>query len=245
MNMNQMMQFLRQIPGKLGANSYSSIANQNEPSNIAYLRQIQREMKKQDVLEVPFDELKLVVFDIETTGFHPYKGDQILSIGAVKIHGGNVLENETFYSLVYNEKGPTAEIEALTGIFKQDLLDAPPMNMVLNDFFQFVQSDPLVAHHANHERNFMQHVTWTILKTSFEHRVIDTSFITKIADPLATFVTLDEWCSQFGILFEKRHHALHDALATAKLWLESIRLVEEKGFHCLKDVYSHLASKKY
>lgn len=244
MNMNEMMQFLRQIPGKLGGNSYSSIANQNDLNNVAYLRQIQRDMKKQDVLEIPFSELNLVVFDIETTGFHPYKGDQILSIGAVKIQDGIVLEKESFYSLVYNEKVLTSEIETLTGILKGDLLEAPPINKVLNDFFQFVKSDPLVAHHANHERNFMQHVTWSILKTRFEHRVIDTSFLTKITDPLATFVTLDDWCSQFGIVIKKRHHALHDAIATAKLWLESVQLVEEKGFHCLKDVYSYLASKK-
>ncbi|RXJ04201.1 3'-5' exonuclease [Anaerobacillus alkaliphilus] len=242
--MNQMMQFLRQIPGKLGGNSYSSIANQNDPSNVAFLRQLQREIKKQDVLELPFAKLNLVVFDIETTGFYPHKGDQILSIGAVKIREGRVIEEEFFYSLVYSEIGPSEEITALTGITKKDLELAPSMSKVLTDFFQYVKSDPLIAHHANHERNFMQHVTWSVLKTRFEHRVIDTSFLTKIVEPMTSMVTLDEWCHYLGITIEHRHHALHDAIATAKLWVESAQLVQEKGFHHLRDVYTYLASQK-
>ncbi len=244
MNMNQMMQFLRQIPGRLISNSYSSVANQTDPSNIAFVRQLQREAKKEDVLATPFSELKLVVFDLETTGFYPHKGDQILSIGAVKIQGEKVLEDETFYSLVYNEKGLSDEVAALTGITQNELLDAPPIDKVLTDFFQFVKSDPLVAHHANHERSFMQHVTWSVLKTRFEHRVIDTSFLTKIIEPNLNLYTLDEWCDYFGIMIEQRHHALEDALATAKLWVDSVRSVQKKGFQHLKDVYVHLASQK-
>ncbi len=244
MNMIGMMQFLRQIPEKLRSNSYSSLANQNVPSNIAFVRQLQREMKKQDVLEVPFANLNVVVFDIETTGFHPNNGDEILSIGAVKVQEGKVLEKDAFYSLIHNEKGPSDQIQALTGILKTDLLMAPPLDRVLNDFFQFVKSDPLIAHHANHERSFMQHVTWSVLKTRFEHRVIDTSFLTKINEANLNVVTLDAWCYHYGIQIKKRHHALHDAIATANLWVESVRLIEEKGFHSLRDVYSYLATQK-
>ncbi len=244
MNINQMMQFLRQIPGKLGANSFSSLANQNAPTNIAFVRQLQREMKKQDTLEIPFGKLEVVVFDIETTGFNPHRGDQILSIGAVKIRGGRIVEEDTFYSLVHSEEKPSQEITALTGITKQDLELAPRAITVLTDFFEYVKSDPLVAHHANHERNFMQHLTWSLLKTRFEHRVIDTSFLTRIVEPITTLVTLDDWCSYYDIAIEQRHHALHDAIAAAKVWIESSRLVEERGFHHLKDVYSYLAAQK-
>ncbi|WP_261178422.1 exonuclease domain-containing protein [Anaerobacillus sp. CMMVII] len=208
------------------------------------MRQLQREIKKQDVLAIPFSNLKLVVFDIETTGFYPHNGDQILSIGAVKIQEGEVLEEETFYSLIYNEQGPPEKIADLTGLLKEELLKAPPITKVLEDFFAFVQSDPLIAHHANHERSFMQHVTWAILKTRFEHRVIDTSFLTRIVEPHSPNITLDDWCVSYGIRIKKRHHALHDAIATAKLWVECVRLVEEKGYQSLQDVYSYLAKLK-
>ena len=244
MNMSTMMQFLRQIPEKLRTNSYSSLANQNAPRNVAFVRHLQKEMKKQDVLEVPFTNLNVVVFDIETTGFYPYNGDRILSIGAVKVQKGKVIEEDHFYSLIYNENAPSHQIQALTGILEKELVKAPPIDRVLNDFFQFVKSDPLIAHHANHERSFMQHVTWSVLKSRFEHRVIDTSFLTKINEEKLNLITLDDWCYHYGIRIEKRHHALHDAIATANLWVESVRLIEQKGFYCLKDVYSYLAAQR-
>jgi DNA polymerase III subunit epsilon len=243
MNMNQMMQFLRQIPGKLGSNMYSAVANQSDPNNVAFVRQLQRDIRKQDVLEKSFSELNLVVFDIETTGFHPRNGDKILSIGAVKMVGEKVLEEEFYYSLIYNEIAPSAIIEELTGITSSDLLEAPPIEKVLTEFFQFVKKDPLVAHHANHERNFMQHVTWSVLKKRFEHRLIDTSFLTKVVDPKTNYLTLDDWCSHYHIEIEKRHHALYDSLATAKLWSQSLKQIQKLGFQNLKEVYSFLATK--
>lgn len=241
MKMNEMIYFLRQFPGRLG--QYSATTNHNSLSQVAFLRQLQRDMKKQDVLEIPFSQLNVVVFDLETTGFYPNKGDKILSIGAVKVSGDKV-EKETYYSLIHNELGVPSQIEILTGITSQDVATAPPLEQVLHQFFQFVKKDPLVAHHANHERNFMQHVLWSTLKTRFEHRVIDTSFLTKINKPNASFVSLDDWCHYYQINIEKRHHALSDALATANLWVQSVRRVQEKGFNSLKDVYSYLATKK-
>lgn len=90
----------------------------------------------------------------------------------------------------------------------------------------------------------MQHVTWSVLKTRFEHRVIDTSFLTKIKNPKLSYATLDGWCSHYEIKIKKRHHALHDTVATAHIWVKCVRQIEEKGFHHLRDVYSYLARQR-
>ena len=82
---------------------------------IAFLRNLQKEIHQEDALTVPLQQLKVVVFDIETTGFHPEKGDGILSLGAIKMQGAEVLE-ETFYSLSRYEEQVPEEIERLTGI---------------------------------------------------------------------------------------------------------------------------------
>lgn len=244
MNMNQMFQYLKQLSGKVSPNMYTSVMNQSNASNVAFVRQLQRDLKKQDVLEKPFSELKLVVFDLETTGFYPHHGDQILSIGAVKMEGEKVLEKEIFYSLVKNEVGPSSEIEQLTGITKEELIKAPPIQTVLSDFYKYINSAPLVAHHASHEKNFMQHVTWSILKVRFEHRIIDTSFLTKIVQPDSSLISLDDCCNHYGITNEKRHHALHDAIATAKLWSKNVSEIQKLGFRHLNDVYAYLATLK-
>ncbi|MCP3028572.1 exonuclease domain-containing protein [Halobacillus sp. A5] len=238
--MNPFMQFVKDLSDRLGS-GFSSI-NQNDPSKVAYMRNLEREMKNRDVLDIPFEELSVVVFDLETTGFYPYKGDQILSIGAVKVEGTTILENETFYSLVQCDTPPSQEIEELTGITQEMLVAADPLRDVLKRFYSYIRSDVLVAHHANHEKQFMNHATWLALRKNFQHRIVDTNFLTKIAHQ--DLVSLDECCAHYDISIEQRHHALEDAKATAKLWVESIREIKEHNFTTLQDVYTHLATSR-
>ncbi|MFD2680140.1 exonuclease domain-containing protein [Bacillus seohaeanensis] len=238
---NQMVHFVKQLSGRLSPSMYASVANQNDAASIAFLRQLRRDIKANDVLQIPFSELKVIVFDLETTGFYPQKGDKILSIGAVKVIGDQVMENETFYSVVNCIEPLSEEVKELTGICDAELAEAPLLEHVLREFYQFIGSLPLVAHHANHEKSFMQHATWSSLKMNFHHRIMDTSFLTKIIEPEKNLVTLDDCCNHFGISIKKRHHALHDAIATAKLWAESVHSVQQLGFSNLSDVYTYLA----
>ncbi|WP_240339713.1 exonuclease domain-containing protein [Halobacillus ihumii] len=240
MIMDQMIQFIKQLTGGLGG--FSSLSSQTDPRKIAYMRDLQRELKNKDVLEIPFDKLSMVVFDLETSGFYPYKGDRILSIGAVKMQGDEILDEETFYSLVYSDSAPSEEVEQLTGITNEMLKDSETIHDVLKEFYQFIKSDVLVAHHANHEKQFMNHATWHALRKSFRHRIIDTTFLTKVIHPEAGLVTLDECCAYYNISNNQRHHALQDAIATAKLWSKCIREIQELGYQNLRDVYTHIAT---
>ncbi|RID85303.1 3'-5' exonuclease [Peribacillus asahii] len=239
--MNPMVRFIKQLSGKLSPSMYTSVAHQTDPASIAFLRQLQRDVKAKDVLQIPFSELKVTVFDLETTGFHPQKGDEILSIGAVKMVGDQVMEDETYYSLVNCNEPLSEHVKNLTGICEGELAEAPSLEQVLKEFYQFIESQPLVAHHANHEKSFMQHATSSVLKLNFQHRIMDTSFLTKVVVPKKDLITLDDCCNHFGISIEKRHHALHDAIGTAKLWAEGVRLTQQLGFSNLSDVYAHLA----
>lgn len=244
--MNSMFQFIKQIGGKLHSNGFSSVAGQTDAASIAFIKQMQRDLRKENVLETPFSDLNVVVFDLETTGFYPHKGDKILSIGAVKMKGERILEEETYYSLVYSDQSLSDELKELTGLCERELHEAPRIDVVLKDFYRFVKNDTLVAHHANHEKSFMQHMTWSFFRTNFQYRILDTSFLTKIVVPESRLVTLDECCTYFGLDFDpgKRHHALEDAILTAKLWSENIRLVQERGFKNLHDVYRYLATMR-
>lgn len=244
MGMNEMIQFVKQLSGRIGSDLYSSVPNQSDPRQIAYIRNLQRELKNKDTLAIPFEKLPVVIFDIETTGFFPYKGDKLLSIGAVKMQGDKILEDQTFYSLVHNETTLSEDIKSLTGLSEDEIKVAPPVQDVLKEFYQFIKSETLVAHHSSHEKQFMKHANWTTYKNNFQHRILDTTFLLKVVEPELKYVSLDDWCSHFGITIEKRHHALHDAVATAELWARSVKCVQEMGFSNLNDVYSHIANLK-
>lgn len=242
--MNPMFQILKNISGRLSPSVYSSVSNQNDAANLAFVRQLQKELKQKEVLEIPFSKLPVVVFDLETTGFFPDKGDRIISIGAVKMEGEKVLHEQTFYSLVQSDLGLSKEMEELTGIKGEDLLHAPSLQEVLLNFLKFINSETLVAHHASHEKRFMQQASWAALKLHFQHRLIDTSFLTSIVHPIENFVTLDDFCKHWRISIKRRHHALHDALMTAELWSKNIEAVQKLGYQNLEDVYMYLAKYK-
>jgi DNA polymerase III subunit epsilon len=241
MRMNDLAQYLRQISGKVSSNIYAGIQGQVKPQQLSFIRQLQKEMKVKNSLATPLNELEVVVFDLETTGFYPEKGDRVLSIGAVKMVGPHILEQDTFYSLVKTDLPLSEEIASLTNIHESQLRDAPAPRDVLIQFFKYAQSHILVAHHSKHEKSFMQKMTWDLLKTRFEHRIIDTSFLIRLADSSMKSLPLEEVCRECGIAIKDRHHALGDALMTAQIWGCYLQTAQKNGYSNLQEVYEHLA----
>lgn len=220
------------MKGKLGGSQGSQSHQQ-----VAYLRQLQREMKVEETLNIPLTDLNVIVFDIETTGFYPDQGDQIISIGAIKVKGNEIKDKETFYSIVRSEKLISDEISQLTGLTNEELAGAPLLTEVLFQFFQFAQDYTLVAHHANHEKVFLQHASWRLYRAPFKHRLVDMSFLYRIAEPDQKLITLEECCEHNGIPVYGRHHALYDAKLTAQLWSIYVNKLSQKGCFSLKDLY--------
>jgi DNA polymerase III subunit epsilon len=241
MGMNDMIQFFRQMSGRLGSNIYAGVQGKTNMQNISFIRQLQKEMKDNNCLDTPLHDLNVVVFDLETTGFYPEKGDQIISIGAIRMKGQQILKTETFYSLVKSNLPLSEEITALTKIKEEDLKTAPIASEVLMEFFKFINNHALVAHHAKHEQSFMQKMTWDLLKTRFEHRIIDTSFLLRLSNPLIQSLPLEEVCMENGIEIINRHHALGDAIMTAHIWGHYLELAQTKGYKNLREVYEYLA----
>jgi DNA polymerase-3 subunit epsilon len=227
--------FMRGIQGRVFGGSQAQNAQQ-----IAQMRQLQRDLNSENTLKIPLSELPVVVFDLETTGFFPDQGDEIISIGAIKVVGNSIRE-DVFYSLIHCEKALPEHIKQLTGINDQLLMGAPPLSEVLVKFFKFVQDDALVAHHANHERSFLQQSSKKLFRTPFIHRIVDTSFLFRVSDPTCKLSRLEDYCEHNGISVFDRHHALGDAKLTAELWCIYIKKLQEMGCRTLKDVYERMA----
>ncbi|WP_257351615.1 exonuclease domain-containing protein [Pseudalkalibacillus decolorationis] len=243
MRFEPVIQFMKQVQGKVNSSIYTSLQGQSNPQHLALLRHLEKEMKVEESLSIPLDELNVVVFDLETTGFFPDQGDEIISIGAIKVKGGTVQHSETYYSLVRCDRVLSPEIKQLTEIKEEDLIRSSELSEVLVEFYDFVKGDVLVAHHANHEKKFLQHTNWKLFRSKFKHRIVDTSFLFKIAEPNVHLVKLEDYCDHCGIPVQERHHALGDAKLAAQLWSLYLKKIQALGCKTLQDVYERLSMR--
>lgn len=95
----------------------------------------------------------VVVFDFETSGMSPERGDRAIEIGAVRLAGERIVDR--FQSLMNPGRFVNSFIEDLTGISNAMVQGAPPAAEVMSRFFHFIGDSPLVAHNAAFDRRFL------------------------------------------------------------------------------------------
>ncbi|WP_284644913.1 exonuclease domain-containing protein [Paenibacillus silviterrae] len=219
----------------------TSMFDVQSAQQMAFIRSVMKEQRRNSLYDISLDTVELVVFDLETTGFSPYNGDEIISFGAVAVEGDTILEGEAFYSLVNPKRAIPREIEALTGITNEMAMDAPDLLQALRGFLEFVQKKVLVAHGSGHDKHFLNSALWRTSKTSLSHRLLDTMMVAKWLHPKLPSYDLDTLLNMYGIEIFKRHHALEDSRMTAKLWGCFLKEIREKNIATLGDLYARLS----
>lgn len=209
---------------------------------MAFMRSMMKEQRKNSLYDIPLDTVELVVFDLETTGFSPYNGDEIISVGAVAVNGDAIMEDQSFYSLVNPKRLIPEQVIELTGITNEMVDQAPDLYQGLRAFLEFVQQKVLVAHGTGHDKHFLNSALWKTSKVSLSHRMIDTMMIGKWLNPKLGKYDLDTLLQFYGIDISLRHHALEDALMTAKLWSSYMNEIRSRDIHSLGDLYTHLGN---
>ncbi|WP_028610324.1 3'-5' exonuclease [Paenibacillus harenae] len=218
----------------------SMLGSQNA-QQMAFIRNVNKEQRKQSMLDTPLRELEAVVFDLETTGFNPTNGDEIISFGAVLMRGGELFESESFYSLVNPKRKISKAIVELTGITNEMVQDAPDLMQVLHDFMEFVGRRLLIAHAAGHDKQFLNAALWRTSKVNLNHRVLDTMMVAKWLEPNRDGYSLDELLNSCCIPITDRHHALQDSIMTAQLWQNYLTRILERNITTLGDLYAYLS----
>lgn len=234
-----MFQWMRSISSRFGG------LDSTNPQHQSFMRQLQKDVKAEQPLQKSLSSLNVTVLDLETSGFNADAGDKILSMGAIKIKHNQLVRDDAFYTLVHEPEAVSPEVSEVTGLTAEELeADGQSISEALEQFYQFAQADILVAHHASHERKFLQKYTYRTMGTNLQHRLLDTSFVFSIAAPDFEFRSLDDCCNYYDIPIKGRHNALGDAIMAAELWTRSIQTVQELGYETLQDVYAHLSHRR-
>lgn len=184
------------------------------------LKKITAEMKK--LLQLKYTNRKpyreYVAFDLETTGFHPGRGAEIIEIAAVRVIDGWPVA--VFQTFVKPKKGIPKKITDLTGITSADVADAPLVQEALLQFYEFAGAHPLIAHNLPFDLAFLKHYTEGELKIKTE----DTLSIAKrkLARAKQEYkinsFKLGDVASYFGHVIPQAHRAQDDALAVHAIY---------------------------
>ena len=173
-----------------------------------------------------------VVFDLETTGFSAAK-NKIIEIGAVKVVNGSITER---FSTFVNPKVPIPyEIEQLTHITDDMVLDAPMIHEILPQFMEFFQNSVMVAHNADFDMSFIRH-NCDLLGLECEKTVLDTVALARVLLPSLNRFKLNTIAKALNISLENHHRAVDDAACTAEIFIKFVEMLRERGIETMENL---------
>ncbi len=188
-------------------------------------------------------DLAYSVFDTETTGLEPSKGDEIIQMGAVRIVNSRLLRQETFDQLVDPRVPLKPAGIPIHGITEDMVKNQPTLDVVLPAFHEFCSETVLVAHNAAFDMRFFQ-IKESSLGVRFTQPVLDTLLLSAVIHPNQESHRLESIAERLGINVIGRHTALGDAFVTGEVFLKMIPLLADKGIFTLRQALD-AAQKTY
>ena len=184
-------------------------------------------------------DTEFVVFDIETTGLKPDR-EEITEIGAVKIKNREIVDR--FQTFVNPRKPIPPNITELTGITDDMVKDAPFICDAIKDFYAFCGDAVLVAHNASFDTSFIK-IAAERNELEYNFTVLDTLELARCTVEGTKNYKLDTLTKHFNVKLTNHHRAIDDAAATGEVFLELLKILEEKGADNVDNINTVLSGK--
>lgn len=158
--------------------------------------------------------MREIVFDTETTGLSPERGDRLVEIGCIELV--NKVETGRHFHCYFNpDRSMPAEAQAVHGLSEAFLADKPRFADKVAELIEFIGDCPLVAHNAAFDFGFLNfELELTGQPIVCMTRMVDTLAIARTRHPGAKH-SLDALCTRYGI--DRSHRVKHGALLDAQL----------------------------
>ena len=181
----------------------------------------------------PLERLAYTAFDTETTGLDPDGGDELISIGAVRIVNGRVLGREVFEQLIDPRRSVPEAAVRVHGISRDMLEGQPPVEEVLPGLARFAEDTVLVGHDVAFDLRFFE-LKEERTGVRLTQPVLDTLLLDAVASPEQEDHSLEAMAERLGVSVVGRHTALGDALVTAEIFVRLLPLLRAGGIETLR-----------
>ncbi len=195
---------------------------------------------------VSLTEAKYVVVDTELTGLNP-ETDSIISIGAVRMHGGRIDLGDLFYRVVNPATALSPESIVVHGITPSEVHGKPSIEAIFDDFAGFCGDAVIVGHFIGLDLDFIGRELGRSGRSPFWGFAVDTCRVYQWLQKnnggfSRSYAGGDEDLDLFSIARRLRvpvsgaHNALNDAFITAQVFQRFVSLLPRLGVRTLGDL---------
>lgn len=170
--------------------------------------------------------MRFIAFDLETTGTVS-GADQIVEIGAVRFVDGAI--DSVFSTLIDPLRPIPPGASRVNGIFDEMLKGKPTIDTILGSFSDFCENDPLVAHNAPFDYQFLCSDYKKFEIPTPQGIVLDTLPIARKVLPGLANYKLGTLVQHLKIPAGGFHRAEEDATYCGNLFLALIKRISVNG----------------
>lgn len=183
---------------------------------------------------VALEDAEFRVLDLEVTGSDPAENG-IIDVGLYRVSGG--IAEPMLTTLVDPQRPIPPSITRLTGIRDEMVQGAPTFEELLPRILKALAGGVFVAHNASFDYGFLKNA---IEKATAQPFVLPHLCTVKLSqrliEPKNGSRKLHSLALHYGIPLQNRHRAHDDAHATARILLELLKLLQERGVRTVGDM---------
>lgn len=176
----------------------------------------------------PWREAEWCAVDLELTGLDP-RHDHIIAIGAVPIVDGRLILGSAYYTLVRAGRAPGPASVVIHKLRSIDLAGAPTVGPAIDGLLAVMAGRVPVFHTAWVEETFLGRALRrrrARLPAAADTEILGRRWLAARGGPVPVNVGLTQIAERLGLPAEDPHHALGDALTTAKAFIALATLLD-------------------
>lgn len=175
---------------------------------------------------------RIIIWDTETTGLSPAKGDKLLDIAAIELVNGKPTGRE-YHEIINPLRDIPASATRVHGIDEKTVKDKPTFPEIADSFLEFIGDAPIVAHNARFDLTFLNAELEAAGKPTVDPaRSIDSLKLARALVPDSPKHDLDTLSAHLGVDNSPRkpfHGALRCSTVLTNIFLKLEEIAEKKG----------------